>query len=392
MPGGWSKEYYERRDRSIREEEARRADERRAQQERMYRRIDEDRRARQLANPHSKLNRARRLEAEQEQSLMEAEYNQRTQLELAKLQEKARLDVQQWEYKYTPKQKQRIANNNQRKQDVMQSPDFTQEQKMAAAAEIDRDTMSILPGMMPKEGPTYNDGQGIGDVWVDVHGNTVTREENGIPRTIQTYDKSREYFEAKAKAEREKMLWDLQIKLATEQVPQYTTDENGVPQQSGMRNRTPEEVSAVMNVLREDTRRRETQQNIEANTLSPIEGELVVPPEIAAQREQQATHPIQRQDSVSPEVTASGVQEIKEPEYVQNARRWVEGNEKFTPGAAGYKSGQMSKRKSQEIISEWENELKNLPENIPHVSSDADYDRLAEGTTFIDPEGHLRVK
>lgn len=345
------------------------------------RRLEKEREeARKRAQLHQDIQRgsvARRREQQQadiQQGLIEAEYEQRTQMELAKLQEKARLDAQQWDYEYTPKQRQQIAALNQAAQDFANNPDVSEEERKAGIAQIEQQIVSMRPHMKPKEGPTYPDGQGVGDVWTNNQGDTVTRDENGIPKLLQRYTQSQAWHEQEVKSKQELELFKLRVELATKPIDVWEADENGVPQRTGSRNRTPEEINAVMNVIRDDMR----QQDIARNTLSPIEGELVVPPELQQQMQQR--------------VVESGIRGIKEPDYVRNARQWAKGGSKFVTGESGYQSGQMSQKKAKKIIADWEEEIQNLPKNLPHISSDADWERLPVGAAFIDPEGNLRRK
>jgi hypothetical protein len=161
---------------------------------------------------------------------------------MATMKEQARIQAQQWEYQYTAKQRQDIARFNNAKQAIMDSDNFSPEEKQAALSQIELQQANIQPSMMPRDPgkPIYPDGQGVGEMWKDNNGSLVSRNANGEVKLIQRNDQGPEHFEKKFKNDLdmknveannklEIAKMNQRVKLATTQIEEETTDENGNP-------------------------------------------------------------------------------------------------------------------------------------------------------------------
>jgi hypothetical protein len=119
-------------------------------------------------------------------------------------QEQARLDANQFDYEYSQKSKQKIARINQAMQTLQSSTDFTPGEKADGMRELQRQLMGITQDAMPADKNRWKGdpkkAPGLGNTWVDEEGNTMTTDENGIPKLVLQYRQSREYQESELKA------------------------------------------------------------------------------------------------------------------------------------------------------------------------------------------------
>ena len=139
---------------------------------------------------------------------------------LMKMKEQARLQASQWEYQYTAKQRQEIAKFNNARQAIQNNRSWSSEEKAQALKLIDLQQANIKPAMMPRDPskPVFPDGQGVGEMWKDERGATVTRTTDGEVKLLVRPDQTPEYLAQKQKAERENELFKLKAKLASESI------------------------------------------------------------------------------------------------------------------------------------------------------------------------------
>ncbi|MFZ5832707.1 MAG: hypothetical protein ACOY3P_21680 [Planctomycetota bacterium] len=185
-----------------------------------------------------------------QQQLQEQEYD----TAIRRMQEQARLDANQFEYRYSAQQRQEIARFNNARQTILGSDQFTPQEKQIALRLIDQQQANIQPSAMPRDPgkPVFPEGQGIGQAWVDKNGSLIGRKADGSLQLLQRWDQGPEAAQAKAQeaekvkalelqAKREEKLLELRLKLATEDVAQRDA-KGGV----AYRQRTPKEIDAIM--------------------------------------------------------------------------------------------------------------------------------------------------
>ena len=174
-------------------------------------------------------------------------------MELEQKKAEAKMEADQWQAKYTAKQRQEIASFNKARQDVMNNSRFSPQEKASAIRAIDLQQANIQPSLMPRDPnqPKFPDGQDIGQVWKDENGSVVTRDPDGKVRLVQRFDQSPEAAQLKVQAEQQKRVADLQVKqqmevmklrakLASEDV-QVGSGENAT-----FRKRSQKEVDEIM--------------------------------------------------------------------------------------------------------------------------------------------------
>jgi len=185
--------------------------------------------------------------------------------QMAKMQEAARLQAQQWDYQYTAKQRQEIARLNETDQLVETNPEYADIRDQWRIISLQK-RAGITPRAIPANPnkPVYPEGVGPGILTKEPDGSTTTIDQYGQKKLIQRYDQSPEYLEKKLQMELEARKVELQrkheaerlkqeIKWAGEKVPIMQEAEEGgflgwgaqEAGQIGERYRTPEEVKTL---------------------------------------------------------------------------------------------------------------------------------------------------
>lgn len=229
---------------------------------------------------------------------------QELQNNIVQMREQAKLQAQQWEFQYTAQQRQEIARFNNARQAIEQNQGFSPEEKSAALQLIDLQQSNIKPAMMPRDPgkPIYPEGRGVGELWSNEDGSTVTRTPDGQVKLIQRFDQSPKFHEAKLRIEQEKAQMELQakqeqelaalklkqqdailqarLKIAT--TPVAETDKDGI---KTTRLRTVQEVNEIMqSVLGDQQGSQPAQQQAQDQGLSGGQGEPMTPGKVAAMK------------------------------------------------------------------------------------------------------------
>lgn len=163
------------------------------------------------------------------EELQRQKFNQQLQM----LDAEAKARASQVEFQYTTEQRRQFARLNQARQDIMQSPRFTQQQKREALRILELQQAGIQPSMMPRDPnkPQFPEGKDIGQTWLDEQGSILSREPDGTIKLIQRWDQGPEAAKVKAEqsqqekaleiqARREEKLLDIRRELLTEPIKQ----------------------------------------------------------------------------------------------------------------------------------------------------------------------------
>jgi len=161
---------------------------------------------------------------------------------------KAKLDAENFELRYTAKDKASISklrNQERRAYQMMQSGEITPDEYEKVSKITKNQEMGIIPGMLPSLSP-YPKGQGTGDSYFNKIGMPVYRNEKGIEvpldwkKTPQGMAEEQEAkaIEAKAKldAKREEQKESYRLKLMDKEIVAA----------EGSRNLTPQEIQERM--------------------------------------------------------------------------------------------------------------------------------------------------
>ena len=173
---------------------------------------------------------------------------------ITEMQEQARVDASQMEYKFDTEQRREFAKMNRARQFVIDNEQFSDADKASALRQIDLQQAQIQPSMMPRDpnAPQYPEGQGPQDSWVDPESGAIMGlDRSGNRRMLVPYDKTRKgideerQYEAAAadlelQAKRQDKLLDMRRDLMTEPIIEGEGDDKT------MRTRTPEEVDKIM--------------------------------------------------------------------------------------------------------------------------------------------------
>lgn len=120
---------------------------------------------------------------------------------LAAIKAKAEFDAENFEKRYTAKQKAEISQLKKAQQDLANNPNFSDEEKLAASRGVDLKLMGITPSDLPKLSP-YPTGRGPGDIWDAPGVGKVSLDRNGTIKVVQPWKDSAEYSAMKnARAE-----------------------------------------------------------------------------------------------------------------------------------------------------------------------------------------------
>jgi hypothetical protein len=177
-------------------------------------------------------------------------------------QAEARIEAEQTVFKYSQKSKQEIAKNNQARQELKNSPDYSDEEKIRGDRALVAQRLGITMDEVEADpnrwkGPPE---QGPGMSWIDEKsGALVRRGDNGQVEVVQRYDQSPKHFQEVAAAKiqaaevtRSQVLKDNEIKAENEAKSEYRKylqdfdmevgkDEDGKPIE---RSRTLSEINA----------------------------------------------------------------------------------------------------------------------------------------------------
>ena len=195
---------------------------------------------------------------------------QREEADLAKMQEAARLQDEQWEKKYTIQQRQEIQKINDSVQAVQQSADMSPDEKEAALRILRAKKLGISPSEMPRD-PTkfqWPKGTGPGILWrdelsgalvtggFDAHGNPtiklVQRDDQGPEAAKRKIQADAEKQAAEDQRAREEKIMEIRTQLILE--PKKTRDELGTVVES---HRSDEEVQQELERIFPELRQRE---------------------------------------------------------------------------------------------------------------------------------------
>jgi hypothetical protein len=137
---------------------------------------------------------------------------------LQQMNEQAKLEAEQWEARYTARDRQEIARLNEGKKRIAQDPSFSESERLAATQKIEQMIAGIEPSLIPRDPdkPTYPEGKGPQDQWIDENSGALSgMDRSGNPRVLIQPDKMPAALEAKAQLERENKLAEMRIKLMT---------------------------------------------------------------------------------------------------------------------------------------------------------------------------------
>jgi len=408
----WSKEHYARQAAAAEEEERRRYEERRAQQERMYRRIEEDRQYRLEANPHSRLNRARDIQAER----------------TADMQIKQR--KAQIVETYTQQQKMEQSRLQNINQSIDQSPDLDNWQKTyAKKAALLKYAGAYDPTILVQDLPEFPNGHAPGELWKDEAGNTFRNNPDGRPDLVMSFKDTREHYQMQMYLERARELSKARMDML--RVGGFVDDDRGNKVwQSAYK---PDQIEQQLQSMFPDYQ--QIMSMGQAAGFTP-EGALAAPPmptgggvsmptgqggpmmtEYSSQLGQ-PTQVVRTNDPAiqameaarasmaqyTPQQRASG---DYAPESVQQARKVLQelsGEDPISrmqatglsPASVNYNARR--KREAEKVIREYNNGLlqskaqKAMDETLPHPRTEAEFNNLKPGQWYIDPLGQKRQK
>jgi hypothetical protein len=285
----------------------------------------------------------------------------RQQLELNRQQAKNKAD--QWEQQYTAKQRQDMARLNEAKSKIAQNPNFSADERAAAMRAIEMQIAGIQPSMIPRDPnkPDFPDGP-PGTVVQKEDGSSFVVEPDGGQRMTVRPDQSKEWLQAKLENEmdiamlkRQDAAGAYRARLAEKLITKKITTKDGITE-TEVPAYSPDKIEELVRMAYPPRDLRE---------LAPIEGELVGTP---GQQPQPQAEPAPRQ----------------EPPEVQRARAALEAgpDRPFEPGGED-----MSQRRAEEVVREWENSVAGVRGNLPKVAGQAEYDRLPAGVEYIAPNG-----
>ena len=186
----------------------------------------------------------------------EMEYQQR----LIK-QEEAQKRAIPVDFKYTPKQRAKIAHLQNSKQQMQASERFSPQEKEMLSHKYDAEIDAIKPTGIPRDpnAPQYPEGRGPGDTFQEADGAWYTIDEKGVKKLLSRYDQTREGIEQKAAAAHDLKLLDLRHKLATEQI-EAGIGKDGLPIK---RYRTSEEIDERMAIISNEQPEVEYREDLE---------------------------------------------------------------------------------------------------------------------------------
>ena len=157
---------------------------------------------------------ARRQEAEQDLRMEE---------------KKAQLKEQGFDYEFTARQRQRIAQFNNAEQEIDSNPDFSEEEKLSMKRHLDLQRAGMAPKISPVDAsqPQFPKGQDTFQSWENTSGGISTRKANGEEVELTEFAKTERGIEraAQTKQLEERAKW--RRELMTEQVSGFS--ESGRP-------------------------------------------------------------------------------------------------------------------------------------------------------------------
>ena len=129
-------------------------------------------------------------EAKQQRAELEQIYAQR-QARVQEIRAKAKFDAENFEKRYTTRQKAEIAKWNKAQQDIDNNSDYSEAEKKQIKSKIDMLKLGIKPVDLPKLSP-HPRGQDVGDAWTDQQtGDGRYRDKDGVIHTTD-YKKTKE--------------------------------------------------------------------------------------------------------------------------------------------------------------------------------------------------------
>jgi hypothetical protein len=128
-----------------------------------------------------------------------ADRHAQQQARIEEIRAKAQFDAQNFEKRYTEKQKADIAKWNKAQIDIDNNPNYSDDEKRQIKSKIDLMKLGIKPSDLPKLSP-YPKGQGVGDVWTDKGtGAVVTMRKPGETHVLVRPDQTAAYKAGEAK-------------------------------------------------------------------------------------------------------------------------------------------------------------------------------------------------
>jgi hypothetical protein len=179
-----------------------------------------------------------------------AEEHQRGAERLREIREKAALDAQTFDRRYTFRQKARLAQIENEIQAIKVSPDFDDNRKERMLEIKQMEKFGIIPSLIPRTVDTPK-GQGIGDTWLDPRtGAIIGRDSDGKIYTVTQPNHTVGYLtasnkqkldaeQAKHQREREKEIRAFRSKHS---IVEFTDDKYTKQK----RNARPEEIDALV--------------------------------------------------------------------------------------------------------------------------------------------------
>lgn len=134
--------------------------------------------------------------------------------EMAKMQEAARMQANQFEYQFSVKDRQEIAKFNDARQRISRNPNFSLDEKAAAMRAIDLQQGGISPSLIPRDPnkPTYQKGRAPGEEFQDQGGNWHMVQPDGTTKMTLRRDQGPEAARELYEAEQKKAEIELRIK------------------------------------------------------------------------------------------------------------------------------------------------------------------------------------
>lgn len=214
-------------------------------------------------------------------------------------QESARLQADEWEFRYTTQQRQEIAKFNQARQAIKSSEGISPEEKQAMLLKLDMQQAGMEPSMIPAaaDRPKFEEGKPANSTYFTDGGAEMQVMLDGSVKMITRSDQNVKYLQAKQKAEsqakiqaaeivqqqtiaaaelkakqaRDSDIAKVRMELLQSEVPTGAIDASGFrvegePGKPEMRFRSLDEVNALINQAYGGGRQQETQNWWERDT------------------------------------------------------------------------------------------------------------------------------
>ena len=188
------------------------------------------------------------------------------------MEQKSQLEMEGFEYEYSAKQRMKIAQLNNAKQEIQNSENFSQEEKLSATRHLELQLGNMAPTASPVDPnkPSYaGTEKDVGLTWPNETGGISTRNPDGKVVELTEYSKTEKGIERtaqiKQKEERQKRVWEL---LAEE--IKYIDPKDG---QEKTERRKP---AAVFKILKEEQEVMDMLENHEQEKLNAAEAAAAI--------------------------------------------------------------------------------------------------------------------